>query len=65
MYYKNKKKRIRSKDKIEKKNDKSNKKSVHPGANRDGNLTRYLKNLSRFFGALFWCDSSAKSFLRS
>jgi len=48
-----------------KKNDKSNKKSVYPGANRDNNLTIYLKNLSQLFGALFWCDSSAYSLLRS
>jgi len=47
------------------KNDKSNKKSVHPRANRYDNLTIYLKNLSQLFGALFWCDSNAKSLLRS
>jgi len=35
-------KRIKSKYKIEKKNDKSNEKSVHPGANRNGNLTKIL-----------------------
>jgi len=45
-----------------KKNDKSNENSVHPGANRDGNLTTYLKILSQLFGALFWCDSNAKIF---
>ena len=28
------------------------KKSVHPCANRDGNLTRYLKNLSQLFGVI-------------
>ena len=56
--------RIKSKYKIEK-NDKSNEKSVHPGANRDGNLTTYLKNLSQLIGELFWCDSSAKILLRS
>jgi len=26
-------------------------KCVHPGANKDGNLTMYLKNLSQLFGA--------------
>jgi len=51
MYYKIKKrKRIRSKDKTEK-NDKANKKSVHPGTKRNGNWTRILKNLSQLFGA--------------
>ena len=45
------KKRIWSKDKTEKKSDKSNKKSVHPGAKRNCNWTRILNNLSQLFGA--------------
>jgi len=35
----------------QRKNDKSNKKSVHHGAKRNGNWTRILKNLSQLFGA--------------
>ena len=39
------------------------KKNVHSGAKIDGIWTVILKNLSQLFGACFWCDSSAKSFL--
>jgi len=35
----------------QKKNDKSNKKSVHHGGKRNGNCTRILKYLSQLFGA--------------
>jgi len=45
------KKRIRSKGKIEKKMINQTKKNVHPGAKRNGNWTRILKNLSQLFGA--------------
>ena len=58
------KKEVSQNKKIEN-NDKSNEKNVHSGANIDGNLTTYLKNLSQLIGALFWCDSNAKIFLRS
>ena len=45
------KKESDQKAKHKKKNDKSNKKSVHPGAKRNGNWTRILKTLSQLFGA--------------
>jgi len=48
-----------------KKNDKSNSKSVHSGANRNNDLATDLKNLSQLIGVLFWCDSSGKILLRS
>jgi len=44
-------KRIRSKDKTEKKMINQTKKSVHPSAKRNGNRTIILKNLSQLFGA--------------
>jgi len=36
---------------------------VHPDAKIYGSWTVILKHLSQLFGACFWCDSSAKSFL--
>jgi len=57
-------KKSESKFKIEKKNDKSNSKSVHSGANKSGDLATNLKTLSQLIGVLFWCDSSAKNFAK-
>ena len=54
----------KSKFKIEK-NDKSNTKSVHFGANRNSDLETDLNHLSQLIGVFFWCDSSAKILLRS
>jgi len=52
MCYKKSKKRSESKFKIEK-NHKSNTKSVHSGAIRNGDLVTGLKTLSHLIGVLF------------
>jgi len=54
-----KKGRSKSKCKIEK-NDKSNTKVVHFGANRNDDLETDLKILSQLIGALFFCGLNFK-----